>query len=218
MEGPSKAEISCTDNQDGTCSVSYLPVLPGDYSIVVKYNDKHIPGSPFTARITGTGWGAPPGAVGGPGGSLQRIQSPQGARGRPEGIFGVPSPLTPVPAGDDSLRLSHLKVGASADIPLDIGETDLSQLTATVTAPSGRKEPCQLKRLRNGHIGEGGDTRSGRDGGPWGRRHIAFMGRGARPAPTPLQPREGMWGRHSEGGRRALGTQGHGHRDLAVGV
>lgn len=55
MEGPSKAEISCTDNQDGTCSVSYLPVLPGDYSIVVKYNDKHIPGSPFTARITGTG-------------------------------------------------------------------------------------------------------------------------------------------------------------------
>lgn len=85
MEGPSKAEISCTDNQDGTCSVSYLPVLPGDYSIVVKYNDKHIPGSPFTARITGTGWGAPPGAVGGPGGSLQQIQSPQGARGRPEG-------------------------------------------------------------------------------------------------------------------------------------
>lgn len=55
MEGPSKAEISCTDNQDGTCSVSYLPVLPGDYSIVVKYNDKHIAGSPFTARITGTG-------------------------------------------------------------------------------------------------------------------------------------------------------------------
>uniref|UniRef100_A0A8B9NPD3 Filamin-A n=1 Tax=Accipiter nisus TaxID=211598 RepID=A0A8B9NPD3_9AVES len=53
VEGPSKAEISCTDNQDGTCSVSYLPVLPGDYSIVVKYNDKHIPGSPFTARITG---------------------------------------------------------------------------------------------------------------------------------------------------------------------
>lgn len=42
------------DNQDGTCSVSYLPVLPGDYSILVKYNDKHIPGSPFSAKITGT--------------------------------------------------------------------------------------------------------------------------------------------------------------------
>lgn len=57
VEGPSKAEISCTDNQDGTCSVSYLPVLPGDYSIAVKYNEKHIAGSPFTARITGTGGG-----------------------------------------------------------------------------------------------------------------------------------------------------------------
>ncbi|OWK49688.1 Filamin-A, partial [Lonchura striata] len=110
VEGPSKAEISCQDNGDGTCSVSYLPVLPGDYGIVVKYNDKHIAGSPFTARIT----------------------------------------------GDDSLRQSHLKVGASAEIPLDIGESDLSQLSATVTAPSGRREPCSLKRLRDGHLGYGG--------------------------------------------------------------
>ncbi|KYO34434.1 hypothetical protein Y1Q_0021009 [Alligator mississippiensis] len=107
VEGPSKAELSCTDNQDGTCSVSYLPVLPGNYGIIVKYNEEHIPGSPFTARIT----------------------------------------------GDDSLRLSHLKVGSAADIPLDIAETDLSQLTATVTAPCGREEPCQLKHLRNGHVG-----------------------------------------------------------------
>lgn len=53
IDGPSKADISCTDNQDGTCSVSYLPVLPGDYNIIVKYNDKHIPGSPFMAKITG---------------------------------------------------------------------------------------------------------------------------------------------------------------------
>lgn len=53
IEGPSKADISCVDNQDGTCTVSYLPVLPGDYSILVKYNEKHIPGSPFSARITG---------------------------------------------------------------------------------------------------------------------------------------------------------------------
>lgn len=53
IEGPSKAEISCVDNKDGTCSVSYLPTLPGDYSILVKYNDSHIAGSPFTAKITG---------------------------------------------------------------------------------------------------------------------------------------------------------------------
>ncbi|ETE70682.1 Filamin-A [Ophiophagus hannah] len=107
IEGPSKAEIGCTDNQDGTCTVSYLPVLPGDYNILVKYNDKHIPGSPFTAKIT----------------------------------------------GDDTMRMSHLKVGSSADIPLNITETDLSQLTATVIPPSGREEPCLLKRLRNGHVG-----------------------------------------------------------------
>uniref|UniRef100_A0ACB8EN50 Uncharacterized protein n=1 Tax=Sphaerodactylus townsendi TaxID=933632 RepID=A0ACB8EN50_9SAUR len=107
IEGPSKAEISCTDNQDGTCTVSYLPVLPGDYNILVKYNDKHIPGSPFTSKIT----------------------------------------------GDDTMRMSHLKVGSSADIPLNITETDLSQLTATVVPPSGREEPCLLKRLRNGHVG-----------------------------------------------------------------
>ncbi|XP_016373546.1 filamin-A-like isoform X2 [Sinocyclocheilus rhinocerous] len=107
IEGPSKADISCTDNQDGTCTVSYLPVLPGDYNIIVKYNDKHIPGSPFMAKIT----------------------------------------------GDDSMRMSHLKVGSAADIPLDIGELDLSQLTASLTTPSGREEPCLLKMLRNGHVG-----------------------------------------------------------------
>ncbi|MED6280746.1 hypothetical protein CHARACLAT_013958 [Characodon lateralis] len=53
VEGPSKAEISCTDNKDGTCMVSYLPTAPGDYSIIVKFDDKNIPGSPFMAKITG---------------------------------------------------------------------------------------------------------------------------------------------------------------------
>lgn len=53
IEGPSKAEISCVDNKDGTCSVTYLPTLPGDYNILVKYNSDHIAGSPFTAKITG---------------------------------------------------------------------------------------------------------------------------------------------------------------------
>ncbi|KAL7862783.1 hypothetical protein SRHO_G00117670 [Serrasalmus rhombeus] len=53
VEGPSKAEISCKDNKDGTCTVSYLPTAPGDYNIIVKFDSKHIPGSPFTAKITG---------------------------------------------------------------------------------------------------------------------------------------------------------------------
>uniref|UniRef100_A0A7N5ZQ32 Calponin-homology (CH) domain-containing protein n=1 Tax=Anabas testudineus TaxID=64144 RepID=A0A7N5ZQ32_ANATE len=53
VEGPSKAEITCKDNKDGTCAVSYLPTAPGDYNIIVKFDNKHIPGSPFTAKITG---------------------------------------------------------------------------------------------------------------------------------------------------------------------
>ncbi|XP_075946068.1 filamin-C-like isoform X1 [Anarhichas minor] len=53
VEGPSKAEITCKDNKDGTCTVSYLPSAPGDYNIIVKFDNKHISGSPFTAKITG---------------------------------------------------------------------------------------------------------------------------------------------------------------------
>jgi len=53
VEGPSKADISCHDNKDGTVSVSYLPLAPGEYKVSVKYADKHIRGSPYTAKITG---------------------------------------------------------------------------------------------------------------------------------------------------------------------
>ncbi|XP_075713670.1 filamin-C isoform X2 [Rhinoderma darwinii] len=53
VEGPSKAEITCKDNKDGTCTVSYLPTAPGDYNIIVRFDDKHIAGSPFTSKITG---------------------------------------------------------------------------------------------------------------------------------------------------------------------
>nr|XP_033781692.1 filamin-B isoform X2 [Geotrypetes seraphini] len=106
IEGPSKAEINCIDNKDGTCSVTYLPTLPGDYNILVKYNDVHIPGSPFVAKIT-----------------------------------------------DDSRRRSQVKLGSAADFLLDINETDLSLLTASIKAPSGHDEPCLLKRLPNNHVG-----------------------------------------------------------------
>ncbi|XP_078037186.1 filamin A protein cher isoform X4 [Augochlora pura] len=55
VEGPSKADISCHDNKDGTVSVSYLPTAPGEYKISVKFGDKHIKGSPYVAKITGEG-------------------------------------------------------------------------------------------------------------------------------------------------------------------
>ncbi|CAH2217987.1 jg14990 [Pararge aegeria aegeria] len=51
VEGPSKAEITCHDNKDGTVAVSYLPTAPGEYKISVRFGDKHIKGSPFTAKV-----------------------------------------------------------------------------------------------------------------------------------------------------------------------
>ncbi|XP_025760440.1 filamin-A-like [Oreochromis niloticus] len=56
-------------------------------------------------------------------------------------------------ASKPSSQHTSLKVGSAADIPLDIGERDLSQLTASLTTPSGPEEPCLLKMLRNAHIG-----------------------------------------------------------------
>ena len=55
VEGPSKAEINCQDNKDGTVNVSYLPTAPGEYKIAAKFADEHIDGSPFTCKVTGEG-------------------------------------------------------------------------------------------------------------------------------------------------------------------
>ncbi|XP_060844344.1 filamin-A isoform X4 [Rhopalosiphum padi] len=55
VEGPSKADISCHDNKDGTVSVTYLPTAPGEYRISVKFGDKHIKGSPYNSKVTGEG-------------------------------------------------------------------------------------------------------------------------------------------------------------------
>lgn len=52
IEGPSQAQLNCVDNADGTCLASYFPTEPGEYKINVKFAEEHIPGSPFTAKIT----------------------------------------------------------------------------------------------------------------------------------------------------------------------
>ncbi|KAF7233232.1 hypothetical protein EG68_08612 [Paragonimus skrjabini miyazakii] len=67
VEGPSKAEISCKENSDGTCSVSYLPLAPGKYNITIKFLDQHISGSPFMAKITGDVLSRSQVSMGGPG-------------------------------------------------------------------------------------------------------------------------------------------------------
>lgn len=52
VEGPCEAAINCRDNGDGTCNVAYLPTEVGDYTVNITFNDKHITGSPFQAKIT----------------------------------------------------------------------------------------------------------------------------------------------------------------------
>jgi filamin len=55
IEGPSKADIECHDNEDGSCRVTYKPTEPGAYIINIKFADKHVPGSPFTVNVGGQG-------------------------------------------------------------------------------------------------------------------------------------------------------------------
>ncbi|XP_063704506.1 filamin-A-like isoform X2 [Culicoides brevitarsis] len=53
IEGPSEARLSCVDNRDGTCDVSFFPTAAGEYDLTVKFDDKEIPGSPFRVNIGG---------------------------------------------------------------------------------------------------------------------------------------------------------------------
>lgn len=53
IEGPSEAKLSCVDNRDGTCEVSFLPSAPGEYDLTVRFDDQEIPGSPFRVNIGG---------------------------------------------------------------------------------------------------------------------------------------------------------------------
>lgn len=55
VEGPSKADISCVDNKDGTVSVTYLPEVPGEYRVIIRFGGANIKGSPFAPKITGEG-------------------------------------------------------------------------------------------------------------------------------------------------------------------
>jgi filamin len=45
IDGPAETQIGCKDNHDGTCTVDYLPVKPGDYAVSVKFADQDIPGN-----------------------------------------------------------------------------------------------------------------------------------------------------------------------------
>jgi len=51
VEGPSKAQIDFKDRKDGSCYVSYVVEEPGEYSVGIRFNDEHIPESPYKVFI-----------------------------------------------------------------------------------------------------------------------------------------------------------------------
>lgn len=51
-------------------------------------------------------------------------------------------------------RRAQISVGSSSEVSLKVTESDIASLTASIRSPSGREEPCILKRLANGHLGE----------------------------------------------------------------
>uniref|UniRef100_A0A3B3DX68 Filamin C, gamma b (actin binding protein 280) n=1 Tax=Oryzias melastigma TaxID=30732 RepID=A0A3B3DX68_ORYME len=133
VEGPSKAEISCKDNKDGTCIVSYMPTAPGDYNIIVKFDDKHIAGSPFTARITGE----------------YELSIKFNDEHIPDSPFIVPMATL----SDDARRLTltslqemGLKVGQEASFAVQLnGARGL--IDAKIHTPSGATEECCVSEL-----------------------------------------------------------------------
>ena len=53
VDGPSRVTMDCQEVEEGY-SVSYVPYVPGEYVITIKYAGAyHINGSPFRASITG---------------------------------------------------------------------------------------------------------------------------------------------------------------------
>ena len=51
IEGPSKAQIECEDQGDGSCDVRYFPTEAGEYAVHVICDDQDIKDSPFMALI-----------------------------------------------------------------------------------------------------------------------------------------------------------------------
>lgn len=51
MEGPAKVEVSFRNNNDSTITVIYKPPQAGDYKLHLKFNDIHLPGSPFPITV-----------------------------------------------------------------------------------------------------------------------------------------------------------------------
>jgi len=134
IEGPSKAEIQCKDNKDGTATITYTPVVPGDYKIVVKFAGQLIQGAPFVAKIAPSEF------------TQQSLQQSSSSTSSSQRSMTTTKTTT-------HTRQSHVTMGRTSDQSLTTTETDLSNLTAIIRSPSGSEEPCGLKRQPNGQLG-----------------------------------------------------------------
>ena len=52
IEGPSKADINCKDNEDGTLAISYKPTEPGYYILNLKFADNLVDQSPYIVKVS----------------------------------------------------------------------------------------------------------------------------------------------------------------------
>uniref|UniRef100_A0A0R3RZ00 Filamin-A n=1 Tax=Elaeophora elaphi TaxID=1147741 RepID=A0A0R3RZ00_9BILA len=57
IQGPSKVELKCTENEGGLANIVYRPTEPGIYILYVKFAGVHVNDSPFTINCTGVGLG-----------------------------------------------------------------------------------------------------------------------------------------------------------------
>ena len=54
IDGSGKADIVKKEEKDGIMTYVYVPISAGEYNINIRFKNKHIHGSPFSAKISGT--------------------------------------------------------------------------------------------------------------------------------------------------------------------
>ena len=54
IDGPAKADVAKKEEKDGIMTYVYVPISAGEYNINIRFKNKHIHGSPFSAKISGS--------------------------------------------------------------------------------------------------------------------------------------------------------------------
>ncbi|KAK6018605.1 Filamin/ABP280 repeat protein [Ostertagia ostertagi] len=106
IEGPAQSRIKIHDNKDGTCSVTWVPPVPGEYKVHVKLGGKEVHDSPFSVLVAGEGQ-----------------------------------------------KRAHLSVGSTSEVALNITQSELKGISASIKSPSGIEEPCFVRLIEGGRLG-----------------------------------------------------------------